>query len=84
MKTRVTNFLSAIFDEVLTEATDKTSYTAKKGDIVDVIRGAMTGECGEITYIIPGGSMADVKTDTGKIARIAVKHLSKKQKEKKK
>ena len=87
MKGRVTDFISALLDEALNESTEKASYTPKKGDCVAVIRGAMTGECGEITYVIPGGSMADVKFDSGKVARVSVgqiKKETKKAEEKKK
>lgn len=80
MNTRVTNFLTAILDEVITESTDKKAYTPKKGDKVNVVRGAMTGECGVITYVIPGDTMADVKFESGKIARVSSKHLSKEKK----
>jgi ribosomal protein L24 len=79
MKNRVTDFISSILDEVIVESKDK-SYTPKKGDYVYVTRGAMTGECGEVTYVIPGGSMADVKMETGKIARVSAGHMTKEKK----
>lgn len=81
MKNRINGFIAAVLDEVISEAKGG-EYKAKKEDYVRVIRGALTGECGDITYVIPGGTMADIKTATGKIARVAVKHLQKEKKEK--
>jgi len=80
MNTRTHSFVSAILDEVMTEAKEKGTYKAKKGDYVLVVRGAMTGECGEVTYVIPGDTMADVTFESGKAARVAVAHLKKEKK----
>lgn len=83
MKDRVEQFISSILDEVITESKDK-SYTPKKGDHVTVVRGAMTGESGTVTYVIPGHTMADVEFDSGKKARVSAGHLKKSTSEKKK
>jgi ribosomal protein L24 len=79
MNTRIHSLLSGLLDEVITEA-KSTEYKPKKGDYVTVVRGAMTGECGEVTYVIPGDTMADVKFETGKVARVSTKHLKKEKK----
>lgn len=82
MQERVESLITAVIDEAFLSETKVT--TIKKGDSVKVTRGALTGEEGEVTYVSPCKTLADVKFVSGKVGRVSMFHLTKASKAEKK
>ena len=77
---RANDLVAAVLDEVITEAKKDKSYEPKVKDCVCIVRGAMTGMEGDVTYIDPSKTLADIKFSNGQVGRVSTRHLQKKAK----
>lgn len=76
--------IAAILDEVALKEDEKKTPNIKEGDYVEITKGAMTGYTGEVTFLSPCGTLADVKFENGRVGRVSTYHLQKTKKKQKK